>query len=179
MFNKIDVRDIVRDHFRTLTNYGTGRSALADYVLFLLIPALSAGAAAWTKVTLSDTALTVLVTAIAVLGGLLFNLLVLVHTVARRFKSSVGERDDMRFVSEIYSNVSYSILVSLLALVPLTLIPISLAGVIRVALNAVAILLSLHLLLTLLMLLKRLHALLSVDINSQRSRPGNGPKRSP
>lgn len=168
MFNKIDVRDIVRDHFKTLTNYSTGRRAWLDFALFLVIPALIAFVAVASGLTLGDTALTVLITAIAVLGGLLFNLLVLVHTVAYRFKSPTGDKDGMKFVSEIYSNVSYCILVSLLSLVPLTLLPIVSGNLVRVTLSGFGFFLSLHLLLSLLMLLKRLHALLSVDIKSQR-----------
>jgi hypothetical protein len=164
VLDKIDIRDILKDHFSTMISYGTGKRSLADYILFFLAPAALTGFIVWSCVILSDTAVNVLITAVSILAGLLFNVLVLIHTLADRFAPPTGKEDGRRFLREIYSNIAYAILICLLSLLPLVVLVVFQQATVRELANAVAIFLMLHLMLTLVMILKRLHALLSYDL---------------
>jgi hypothetical protein len=168
MFGKIDVRDILRDHFRTMVDYSTGRSSVADISLFLLLPVATAIGLDQAGVLIDGRAVSVLITAVSILGGLLFNVLVLIHTVAARFVAPTGQRDGNRFLSEIYSNIAYAILLCLVTLVPLALLAMASTPWLLRALSVAAVFLLVHLLLTLLMILKRLHALLRLEIGRPR-----------
>jgi hypothetical protein len=164
MLGKIDVRDIVRDHFRTLVEYRTGRPSRPDYMLFLVGPAIAATLLHVAGVRLSDAAITVFITAISILAGLLFNVLVLIHTVAERFESPVGEKDGRRLLHEVYSNIAYAILVCLISLIPLGTLTLTRSYPARDVADILSMFLTIHLFLTLLMVLKRLHALLSHEL---------------
>lgn len=170
MLDKVDIRDILKDHFSTMVSYGTGKRSIGDYALFFVLPAILTGFVVWFSIVLSDTAVNVLITALSILAGLLFNVLVLIHTLAERFVAPTGKQDGQQFLREIYSNIAYAILISLLCLPPLVLLVIFQNSIIRGIANATATYLVLHLGLTLVMILKRLHALLSYDLG--RPRPG-------
>ncbi len=167
MLRKIDLRDVVRDHFRTLVRYPDTRTSPADIVLFVLLPlALAAGAAAL-HILLSPVAVDVLTNAMAILAGLLFNLLVLIHSLARGYQGPTGTADAQNLLQQVYANIAYSILLALLALVPLVFVA-SAPDARRLAIvaSSVALFLVIHFTLTLLMVLKRVHALLSFDFRS-------------
>jgi hypothetical protein len=173
MLGKIDIRDIVRDHFRTMVDYGTGRRSIADILLFLVLPATAALACDRVGITIDGNAVNVLITAVSILAGLLFNVLVLIHTVATRFTAPTGPKDGTRFLSEIYSNIAYAILLCLVTLIPLAFLAMSSTTWLIRLLNGISAFLLIHLLLTLLMILKRLHALLRLEIGGSHRSEGS------
>lgn len=75
MLEKVDIRDVVRDHFRTLVSYNTQRPSVLDYLLFYGIPGGISAIAIWSCIQLSDNAINLLINALAILKGFLFNLL--------------------------------------------------------------------------------------------------------
>jgi hypothetical protein len=167
MLDKIDVRDILKDHCRTMVLYDSGKTSIEDILLFFCLPILISVAALWLGILLTDPAVNVLITAISILGGLLFNLLVLIYTVAERFAPPTGKKDAQQFLREVYSNIAYAILMCILCLIPLIGLVINERPHIELILNAIAIALCVHLTLTLLMILKRLHTLLSLELKRQ------------
>lgn len=163
MIDKIDIRDIVRDHYKSLSSYATGKSQKRDYMLFLGLPFVLSLLAAGLAVDINDAAVGVVITAVAILAGLLFNLLVLLHAIKSRDKTYVTAQDTKRFFAEIYANISYAILIALFSLIPLAFVVMINNQYALTALNAIAVFLCVHLLLTLLMILKRIHALLRIE----------------
>jgi hypothetical protein len=163
MIEKLDISDIVGDHYKSFRSYRTGKQQKRDYATFLGGPVVIALLSAYFNVLLNSTAIGVLITAVAILGGLLFNLLILIHTLKNSGKEYVSKGDTVRFFGEIYANISYSILIALFTLLPLAILVVVNNERLTLAINAIAIFLCLHLLLTLFMVLKRIHSLLRIE----------------
>jgi hypothetical protein len=161
MLRRIDVRVIVRDHIGTLTDYRTGRRYLGDYVLFFVAPIVAAALLLWQCVLLNATIANIVITSLAIFAGLLFNLLLLAHGMIR--STPPDGVDEKRLIVEIYSNISYAILVSLAAIVVSLISYISPALWFVYSASALAHFLVLNFLLTLLMILRRIHILLSKE----------------
>jgi O-antigen/teichoic acid export membrane protein len=160
MSSKIDVRDIVRDHVATLVSYRTKQRSLSDVVTFFVLPSLFGAVMLSRGYVLMRESCNVLITTLAVFAGLLFNLLVLVHTLMRRADSRVSP-DESALVQQIASNISFATLVALFSLVPLTAQAVrNQEDRIGIVLSAIAFAVIANLCLTLLMILKRVHTLL-------------------
>ncbi len=168
MFSKIDIRDIVRDHFATLVDYETGRRSFSDHILFVVIPLIASGVLLLLRIQLSEPAVTVLITALSIFAGLLFNLLVLIDSLADRKAAPTGDSDARLMMKSIYANLSYAVLISLLTLVPLCLFALTQNCTVRVVTSGFSYFLISHFLLTLLMVLKRIHALLAHEFSRPR-----------
>ncbi len=178
MFNKINIIDIVVDHYKTLVSFNTERVKISDYFTFFLFPIIVAFFAYYFRIIISANSAAVITTAVTILAGLLFNLLVLVHTINSRNYIYTTRKDTDKFFMEIYANIAYSILISLFCLVPLVYLSFTdntdiktYSNYYKDILNYVSIIvvfLIVHLFLTLLMVLKRIHYLLGLEFN-QRS----------
>lgn len=122
MIGKIDFRAIVSDHYRTLTNEnarGEGKQSGLDFILFYLVPVIVAAAAIGFHLILGKNMGNMLITALAVFAGLLFNLLILIFDITNKPRpdGTTLTKDKIRFLNEIYSNIAYAILISLLTIV--------------------------------------------------------------
>lgn len=174
MFSKIDVRGIIQDHYRTLVDNrevaegGPRRASKGDYFLFLGVPVLAALLLHYLKVGLSDEAVNVLITALSIFAGLLFNLLVLIAGLADRSDMPRGPADPRPLLREVYANIAYALLVSLVALIPLCVYAMVAEGTARIVATIFAYSFIGHFLLTLLMILKRMHALLTDELRRPR-----------
>ena len=170
MLAKIDIRDIVRDHLATLVDYRTQKSSGLDYVLFFVVPAVAAAGLMYVKVGLTDTAVNVLITALSIFAGLLFNLLVLIASLVDKRSAPTGESDARQVMKSIYANIAYSLLVSLLTLLPLGVFATLNDALAKKIAMAVSYYFIGHFALTLLMVLKRMHVLLSFEFS--KGKPG-------
>jgi hypothetical protein len=144
-----------------MRDYAGKRGPTGDIVLFYGIPLVVAGIIAGPlHVRMDETALTASITSLAIFAGLLFNLLVLAHGLLKKDPASDRTADERTLLQEVYANISYSILIALVALIVL----ISLAMVENDRVGLVLTVLAFFLLgnfgLTLLMVLKRTHTLL-------------------
>jgi len=167
---KINVSIIVRDHFSTLRDYRSGKLSAGDLFLFFGLP-LALGLLAWWENFSFDTdILNGMLAAFSIFAGLLLNLLVLVCTFAgnpRFIGSDAATVTRRRTILEVHENLSFSILVSIaLVVVALTgLCEIKYTGA-KASHPLVSITLAILLgnfILTLLMILKRIHILLSTE----------------
>lgn len=170
---KINPAKIIKDHILTLKNYDSGKYSYGDFFVFLLFPIGLAGGLAYffpksannpTEI-FDKNIVSILVTSLSIFAALLFNLLLLVYDLVK--KANPTEKFAVlktRFLKEIYSNVSYSIFIAMLAVIILL---ISLLGTsIRILQVTVAFLvyfLVANFILTLLMVLRRVHILLSKE----------------
>jgi hypothetical protein len=136
-------------------------------ILFFFIPATIALGFVPLNVRVSDDALNILTNALAILAGLLFNLLVVLQGV-RWPEDHPLKRTALRLATESYNNIAHAIVVSLVTLVFLVTganYPFESTG--RLVLGTVASFLVLHFGLTMFMVLKRMHAMLLNDFASR------------
>ena len=169
---------MVADHLQTLTDDRTGRRSYVDIFLFYGIPvAVAALGYAWCLEVPKGVS-SVLVGALSFFAGLLFSAQIALYSILPR--DFAGQADPVsearerkrgettrRFFSHLNANISYCILLgatTLFAVVSFQIISFN-----RAVESALIITLSLHFFLTLLMLVKRMHAAFKSEIenNSQ------------
>lgn len=169
MIGKIDVRQIVADHFATLVDEDRPKQQSGlDFFLFVILPILAATALLYFDLILGKSIGNVLITALAVFAGLLFNLLLLIFDIANKPRPENERLDDLkrRFLREIYSNIAYSIFIALLTIVILLIhfLFLSLNSRSGFVFSAFVIyFLCGNFILTLFMVLKRIHILLATE----------------
>src|SRR5262245_61005395 len=153
---------LVQEHYDTLRNYQTGRASAVDFVVLLGVPGGAAGASA----ALGGQARNIpeVLTAVAILTGLIFNVFVLIFDLtARAVDRLSGEsRDLVRALGdELRANVSYAVLVGLTLTVILGGIAMftDTASPLGRFVTAVVVFAGVHLLLTIFMVLKRVRAM--------------------
>ncbi len=161
MFSRINIWLIVLDHFKTLRDFATNRVSMEDILLFLVTPVVgSLGLVFGLHFKLYTEALNALITSLSLFSALLFNLLLLIYDILRK-----EDPDDpslrRKFLSQIYSNISFGILnaVVSIALLLLLFIKLDLPWLVEV-LNIIINILVINFILTMLMILKRVHILL-------------------
>lgn len=165
--SKINPTPIIRDHLSTLTRREASNISVLDLLLFYGVP--GAAVIGWREAgwQLAGDVTGVLVTGLALLTGLLLNLLLLIHGVGRgqRLQGGLDLGKPRKLLAEVYRNISYGILVGVVALITLVLQTggwLSKWGV----LEGAAVYLLVHFFLTLLMILKRIHVLLSHEFSA-------------
>lgn len=162
MFTKIDILQIIKDHFSTLTK--NDQLSLSDIVIFYALPFLISIFTYIRQVHLDNNSISTLVTVGSLFTGLLLSLLVLVYD--QRTKIADDHSDKATKIKsalfQLYSNISYSILVSiLLVCMSFSQQIFSEPSLINSVLNATLIGLSIHLALTIIMVLKRINITLT------------------
>lgn len=166
MINKINVYDIVRDNYRTLVHDSDGSRSDWDIAMFVGVPLIASAALLFVKGVFGQNIGGVLITAFSIFAALLFNLLLLVYDIVKKSeKAATGLK--ARFLKQVYSNISYSVFISIALIVILLayFVVMSSPRLIYVK-NGLAFLvyfLSANFILTMLMILKRVHILLSKE----------------
>lgn len=162
MFPKINIADVVKDHLATIRDYDTGRTSVSDAIVFALIPSFFSLAAVIFGRRIDESVVGILITAFSIFTALLLNLLMLIFAAARPGqKGQSDSRAKLRhaLLKELFANVSFGILTSILITVLLVaiLFASSLAHIIMLGAAAFLIV---NFFFTLLMILKRVHILL-------------------
>lgn len=131
IFNrKIHVYDIIKGHFDTYQNDNTGKTSLIDYLSFILLPILISCYITF----ISDIVLSkvdVLLTVFSIFTALLFNFLMLIIQIKEKVNSdeedlvnNVDLEKYYKCVDQTYYNVSFAVLLSIIAIVLLWIISI-------------------------------------------------------
>jgi len=160
MFSKIDVFDIIRDHCKTLSNYNTKRILWGDVVSLFFIPLILAVIFFYLNVVIIEGLRNLLVTSLSIFAALLFNLLLLIYDIVKKGSSKDTLKND--FLEEIYKNISFTILLSIITVIFLvfaTLLPQN--TIFSRIIDSLSAYLIIVFVLTLLMILKRVHILLT------------------
>jgi hypothetical protein len=116
LLDKIDVTPVVADHVDTLRDSATGKRSWLDIILFFGVPLGLSAFAVWKGIRIRATAITAILTASAIFVGLLPNLLVLVLTFLMNTKSDSPSPALQRrkvFMRQIAAHVSFSFVLSL------------------------------------------------------------------
>jgi len=164
--DKINVGTIVAGHLATLRDYGTQRRSAVDVFVFFIVPVVLAGLTVWSGVHVRATAVNALLAAFSIFVGLLFNVLIMVLTFLQTTQGSPDDRSLVirkQLLREITANLSFAILVALM------LVAVAIISLVRTEndndpIHApeafVLIAGSATFVLTLLMILRRMYALL-------------------
>lgn len=168
---KIDVTPIVRAHVSTMRDHSDNRYSLADFALFYGLPVVAAVIASRLGWKFNADVLNSLLTSFSIFAGLLLTLLLLIFTFsARDEQPTMVSRLRVSLVKELHDNVAYSILIAIV-LVGVTMIAITILKMNEGAeaftgpwLTGIVSFLTLHFMLILLMILKRLHIIMNREI---------------
>lgn len=172
MMNKINVLRLVVDHFNTLRDYQTGRLSISDVAVFFALPLAGASTCAYFRIVFDKDALIAVLTAFSIFAGLLFSLLLLVFSLTDKTEPQsmlYGVRKQL--IGELYENISFAILVSI-CVVTLAIVAAA-ANTARPTegtgpvLTFLLVLFMSNFILTILMVLKRMHSLLTLALKEQ------------
>ena len=166
MFSKINVTNIVRDHFCTLKKYDSDRWSSGDFLLFVGVPVVVTVWMLVAELLLTKAAVGVLFAGISIFAGLLLNLLMMAHGIIRSTVGKPRYKDEKRLLREIYSNISYSILAAIVMLGVMLIRFVTAEIVALYIISGLTYLLIGNFLLTLLMVLKRIHVVLENEFSA-------------
>jgi hypothetical protein len=165
LLDKIDVRPIIADHVDTFRDFGTHKRSAFDILLFFGLPVAIATVALWSGIRIQAIAVGGILTASSIFVALLPNLLLMVLTFLQNTRGESADRFlqiRKRFLREIAINISFSLILSLAlastAIGSLIVLPKE-QEPIGPALTFLLITGSVAFLLTVLMLIRRMYAL--------------------
>lgn len=120
MSSKFSVGNIVKDHFRTLRNFGTEKIELSSVSINFVLPAIIAAIFVYFVLIIRNAEFDVILTAFSVFAALLLNLMILLYSVLNRESEKKDEQKNkmkMRLLKETYSNIEFSVLTSVIIIV--------------------------------------------------------------
>ncbi|KAA3615837.1 MAG: hypothetical protein D8M58_22320 [Calditrichaeota bacterium] len=162
--SKVGLSKIISDHFTTFKKYKTQEVNYLDYIVFIVLPLICSTLLIYFKVVITKELSSILITALSIFAALLFNLLLLVYDIINKNNHSDNALKQ-RFLKEIYSNISYSILVSIFSVIILIGNYYFSCGIIYLTINLIGYFFIFSFVLTLFMILKRIHILLSKEFS--------------
>lgn len=165
MLEKIDPLCIISDHLKTLYDFSTKKPSHKDKFVFFIIPIFISLFIIYFSKGISPDIANILVTSFSIFCGLLLNLLMIIFD---NIKKSADETLNA-FLGEIFSNISFAILNSIVVIAMVLLLIFVNIEVAKPSISALVIYFVITFLLTLLMILKRVHILFSTEIGTNRS----------
>ncbi len=165
MFKKINILQIVRNHFATLQNANTKKADFDDYLTFLIVPITVSAILIYFKILLKTDAINIIISTLSILVGLLFNVVVLIFDIIKRDKSNNVKNTVLR---QILSNIAFTILLSIVSII-LTLFTYFDNCIVKTVFNAIVYFLLTNFVMTVLMILKRMFHLFHTEIEDEIS----------
>jgi hypothetical protein len=172
-FSKINISGIIKDHLGTLKNYGSNSYSVSNILLFFVLPFVFSIVFVYVfDLSLNKDVIGILINVFSIFAGFLFNLLVLVYDVISKVvkatSTPLANQHKINLLEEIYFNISFEILLSLVNVLLLAFASLFQQKLISPILSIFVFWFVILFTLTLLMVLKRVHKLLSDEIEQQR-----------
>jgi len=167
MFSKINVLSIITDQFDTLRNNDTNKISKRDIALFIFGPVIVSIIFCYFHISLSENLVNILIAAFSIFVGLLLNLLMLVYDIVNKnYEAANVKKTELRrkFLKQIFSNISYTVFISIIIVLSL-LLTFPDNFFIKSISTLISVFLMTQFLLLLLMILKRVHILLSKEFS--------------
>jgi len=181
MTAKVNVIEIITGHWDTLKDASSKKVSKKDILTFYIIPILFSAVFVANNFSLTDNLTTLLINFSAIFTALLLSVLVLVYDQGEKLNQAIKEKTNAilnlkrKLLEELYFNICYSIVVSLAMIFfclaevisrgKLVYLPISntvqTIDLSCILLTPIIVFLTLNLMLTILMIVKRMHTLLS------------------
>jgi hypothetical protein len=167
-------RTIIVAYINTLKSYDSDRYSKRYIAIFLAVPLISGGVLSY-FFCLSKDLINILVASLSIFAALLFNLLLLVYSIVEKAKAKEPFAElKTRFLKEIYADISFSILVSV------STVSLLFAAFFVTDKRSPLIIfsfciysLTLNFILTLFMILQRIHILLSKEFEKPNEAPSD------
>jgi hypothetical protein len=171
MFTKFNIKSIIVDHFSSFRHSQTKRMIVGELVVYFSVPlvfslVLVLGLKFFVKGTTSE----VLITSLSIFSALLFNLLLLIYDLAIKKDdlklTDVKSKNRRTLLRETYNTIAFAIFESLITVLILLFTYLEcpiLEPVLKYVLSIISFFLVGFFLLTMLMILKRVHSLMSTD----------------
>lgn len=173
---KINIMDIIKRHLKTLKDYSTKKTSKKDILTFFIVPAIFA-ICLTNKCTVTNNGVQIVLTVFSIFAGLMFNLLILIMDIGRRVRKQGNEEkvDAKRqkiteqLILETYTNVAFSILVSLFVICITLVFVIGLSNIIiKYIISIILYWLVIVFIMTLFMILKRIFRLLDNELEDNK-----------
>lgn len=165
MMTKINVIPVLKGHLATLKNRDRTRYLYGDLIGFYGIPLVAAIIAFILDIHIRARYVDVGIIAHTIFIPLLVNVLFLIYSIKDRGKTDEHPKRK-RLLDELYQNVAYTVLISILSLVSLSIQVISsLPCWLRSVNQALIFMFLIHLLLLILMIVKRTYILLQTELD--------------
>ncbi len=178
MFTKINIINIVKEHFYTLRTFGTSNKypSLANFTLFIILPAVCSFFMVKNEINLKNE-ISNLIASVSIFGGFLFNLLAIIYSQIEKIKTdAIAESQNKNnnaelkqtYVKEIHVNISFCIILSIFIVILLasysSIESISLCGYsLKTFISSITNFLLILFTLTLLMVVNRVYILLKKE----------------
>lgn len=165
MFSFINIKEVVKNHYKTLES-----AKLGNLILFFIIPIIVGVIAIFINYV-SENLDSILSTSLSIFIGLFINLLVLIVTLTR---TPAKEKKEIRkqVVEETFYNITYVIVISIIALALIMLKNINFGfaecidSIFKKGISFIFAFFFTQILLTILMIIKRIFNLFKFDINN-------------
>ncbi len=161
MLNKINIKNIIVNHLDSLRNHNSKKATFDDWFTFFLLPISVSCILIFFKVTLSSEAINIIITSLSILIGLLINVIVLIFDMIKRDNKNYIKNELLR---ELLSNISFTILLSIF-LIGVTLSSFLDNNLIKSISFFLVYFLLTNFILTILMILKRIHNLFNNEFD--------------
>lgn len=173
---KIDVRHIIQSHAQTLVNAATGRTSIADYALFYLVPAVPVIFIVFDQEKFPASFYGVAISVFSVFAALLFSVQIALFSILQRdiakkdaspgdtkstniVRGQIEERRGL--IREVNANISYLILVASLGVA--VLLTFTLTEHFASVRSSISTYILGHFLLNVLLVISRMHTLFDVE----------------
>ena len=164
MITKINVISILQGHLRTLFDRNEEHILWGDVFGFYVFPAVVAIFLVWKQLVFQDKYVNIGIVAHTVFIPLLVNVLFLIFNIVDRGNINNSPKRK-RLLDQLYNNVAYLILISIFSLAALALYSVKSLPAWLIWLDrGILYFLTLHAFLTSLMVVKRIHVLLSKEL---------------
>ena len=159
---KINVFKIIRDHWRTLVNANTNKTEFGDWFTFLIFPLMMAMLIEYIFPEAAKVMSNSIITVLAIFIGLLINVIVLLFDLLSKEPSNKKKKE---LLSETLTNIAYTILVSIFAIVTNLLTFVEM-GYFKCIFSFITYFLVGNIMLTLLMVIKRMYAMFKYEMDN-------------
>lgn len=179
MLDKINIYQIIKDHIGTLKNYESKKYSIEDFIIFFLFPFIISATLIYIQSKLTEGFKNILIVSLSIFAALLFNLLILIYDIIKRGqpnnkeeKHNETQKLKIVFLKQIYTNISFCIFISILTIILLVFssINITISHIFSLSIIEIGKVLAFFIyaftllfILTLFMVLKRVHVLLSKE----------------
>jgi len=161
ILEKVNITQIYKDHFDTLRNDNSKKISFDDYFTFLFLPITISIILTIQNITFSADVTNITITSLAILVGLLINVIVLIFGLIKR---NQNDKLKARILTQLVSNISFAILISLQSILLILLTFINNRIIEQVVYWLLYINLS-YFFITIFMILKRLHKVFKNEIS--------------
>lgn len=120
---KFSIGQIVGHHYKTFYNFRTKKVSILDYAVQVGAPLIAAIAINYILcLKINSSLVNIIITSLSIFAGLLLNLLVLIYGISQDHKDADSHKKQL--FSELNTNVSYGILVSVVLILLLIVLSI-------------------------------------------------------